>query len=94
MNLMNYQWMPTRLLSLPVFMYWEVDEVLPAIFSLILSVGTGKWIWIIIGFSISYLYMKFYKKSSLRITWKDFFFATGIFDLKGYPWGIIRKFEG
>ena len=91
----NYkQWMPRKVGSMPNFLYWEIDEVLPAIVGIMMALATSNYLWMAVGFICSYVYAKIYKQSAIRITWKDLFFAYGIFDLKGYPKGVTRKMSG
>ena len=90
--IMNKQWIPQRIFSPMNFLWWELDEIIWAAGGIGFSAVSGNWLWALLGISITYLYMKYYKtSSSLRITWKDFFIASGLFDLRGYPKGVVKK---
>lgn len=92
-DIMEYQWMPQKIGSMPSFLWWEVDEIIVALLGILMFVVSGNILWALLGIGFSYCYTKFYKKNHLRVIWKDIFFSLGILDLTGYPKGIIKKFE-
>lgn len=90
---MKKNWLPQRIGSWPQFMWWELDEILPTIAGIVMFILRGGWHWIAVGMAVSYGYIRIIKKGNVDFNLMDVFLGMGVFDLKGFPKGVSRRFR-